>query len=151
MHNLTIAELVKGLQSKEFTSVELTQHFLDRIASLDPAYNAVITVTAEQALKAAAAADQVGHGRLTHRHHGTGVREHDQEHQAQTKRAKFHEQQTCTDQRHAGTVSKQLDALACMVTQPTPNIGRQDARQGLNSREQANRGDRKPQGLEPQR
>ena len=58
MHNLTIAELVKGLQSKEFTSVELTQHFLDRIASLDPAYNAVITVTAEQALKAAAAADQ---------------------------------------------------------------------------------------------
>ena len=58
MHNLTIAELVKGLQSKEFTSVELTQHFLDRIASLDPAYNAVITVTAEQALQAAAAADQ---------------------------------------------------------------------------------------------
>ena len=58
MHNLTIAELVKGLQSKEFTSVELTQHFLDRIGSLDSAYNAVITVTAEQALKAAAAADQ---------------------------------------------------------------------------------------------
>ena len=58
MHNLTIAELVKGLQSKKFTSVELTQHFLDRISSLNPAYNAVITVTAEQALKAAAAADQ---------------------------------------------------------------------------------------------
>ena len=58
MHNLTIAELVKGLQSKEFTSVELTQHFLDRIAASTPAYNAVITVTAEQALQAAAAADQ---------------------------------------------------------------------------------------------
>ena len=58
MHNLTIAELVQGLQSKEFTSVEVTQHFLGRIAKLNPDYNAVITVTAEQALKAAAAADQ---------------------------------------------------------------------------------------------
>ena len=58
MHNLTIAELVKGLRNKEFTSVELTQHFLDRIASLDPAYNSVMTVTAEQALAAAAAADE---------------------------------------------------------------------------------------------
>ena len=57
MHNLTIAELIKGLQSKEFSSVELTQYFLDRIGNLNPAYNAVITVTAEQALKAAAAAD----------------------------------------------------------------------------------------------
>jgi aspartyl-tRNA(Asn)/glutamyl-tRNA(Gln) amidotransferase subunit A len=43
MHNLTIAELVKGLQSKEFSSVELTQHFLARIAKLDPHYNSVIT------------------------------------------------------------------------------------------------------------
>ena len=57
MHNLTIAELIKGLQSKEFSSVELTQYFLNRIGSLNPAYNAVITVTAEQALKAAAEAD----------------------------------------------------------------------------------------------
>ena len=57
MHNLTIAELVTGLQSKEFSSVELTQHFLARIAKLDPSYNALITVTADQALKAAAAAD----------------------------------------------------------------------------------------------
>ena len=58
MHNLTIAELIKGLQSKEFTSVELTQHFLARIAALNSGYNAVITITADQALKAAAAADQ---------------------------------------------------------------------------------------------
>ena len=29
MYNLTIAELVRGLQSKAFSSVELTQHFLD--------------------------------------------------------------------------------------------------------------------------
>ena len=58
MHNLTIAELVKGLQSKEFSSIELTQHFLDRIMTLNPAYNAVITITAENALKTAAVADK---------------------------------------------------------------------------------------------
>mgnify|MGYP000082371119 CR=1 FL=1 len=58
MHNLTIAELVKGLQDKAFSSVELTQHFLARIAKLDANYNAVITVTADQALKAAVAADK---------------------------------------------------------------------------------------------
>jgi aspartyl-tRNA(Asn)/glutamyl-tRNA(Gln) amidotransferase subunit A len=58
MHNLSIAELVTGLQSKAFSSVELTQHFLDRIAELNPGYNAVITVTADQALQAAAAADK---------------------------------------------------------------------------------------------
>ena len=58
MYNLTIAELVRELQSKAFSSVELTQHFLDRIAALNPDYNAVITVTADQALKAAIAADK---------------------------------------------------------------------------------------------
>ena len=58
MHNITIAELVAGLRSKTFTSVELTQHFLARIANLNADYNAVITVTAEQALAAAAAADK---------------------------------------------------------------------------------------------
>jgi aspartyl-tRNA(Asn)/glutamyl-tRNA(Gln) amidotransferase subunit A len=58
MYNLTIAELIKGLQSKAFSSVELTEHFLERIARLNPEYNAVITLTAEQALKAAAAADK---------------------------------------------------------------------------------------------
>ena len=58
MRNLTIAELVAGLRSKTFTSVELTQHFLARIANLNADYNAVITVTAEQALAAAAAADK---------------------------------------------------------------------------------------------
>ena len=58
MHNYTIARLIKGLQNKEFSSVELTQHFLDRISQLNDDYNAVITVTSEQALSAAALADQ---------------------------------------------------------------------------------------------
>jgi Asp-tRNA(Asn)/Glu-tRNA(Gln) amidotransferase A subunit family amidase len=58
MHNYTIAELVKGLQSKKFSSVELTQHFLSRINRFNGQYNAVITVTADQALQAAYLADQ---------------------------------------------------------------------------------------------
>ena len=58
MHNYTIAKLIKGLQKKEFSSVELTQHFLDRISQLNDDYNAVITVTSERALSAAALADQ---------------------------------------------------------------------------------------------
>ena len=58
MHNYTIAELIKGLQNKEFSSVELTQHFLDRISQLNDNYNAVITITGEQALTAAALADK---------------------------------------------------------------------------------------------
>ena len=58
MHNYTIAQLIKGLQNKEFSSVELTQHFLDRISQLNDDYNAVITVTREQALSAAVLADQ---------------------------------------------------------------------------------------------
>ena len=58
MHNLTISELIKGLQNKEFSSVELTQHFLERIRQINDQFNAVITVTAAQALKAAALADE---------------------------------------------------------------------------------------------
>ncbi len=57
MHNRTIAELINGLRNKEFTSVELTRHYLDRIARLDERYNSFITVTPEIALQQAAAAD----------------------------------------------------------------------------------------------
>lgn len=58
MHNLTIAEISEKLHTKEFSSTEITQHFLDRIQRLDPNYNSFITVTAEQALQQAAAADE---------------------------------------------------------------------------------------------
>ena len=57
MHNLTLTELAAGLRSKDFSSVELTQTYLDRIqrhASL----NAFITVPEERALDQARAADQ---------------------------------------------------------------------------------------------
>jgi len=58
MHHFTVAELIQGLRRKDFSSVELTQHYLDRIARLDPIYNSYITVAAEQALAQAAEADQ---------------------------------------------------------------------------------------------
>lgn len=57
MHNKTIAQLSAALQAGEISSVELTQHFLDRIQRFNGDVNAYITVTAEQALAAAAAAD----------------------------------------------------------------------------------------------
>ncbi|MDE2148813.1 MAG: Asp-tRNA(Asn)/Glu-tRNA(Gln) amidotransferase subunit GatA [Gammaproteobacteria bacterium] len=57
MHRLTIKELSAGLRAKKFSARELTQHFLDRIARLDSRLNAYITVTAEQALAQAQAAD----------------------------------------------------------------------------------------------
>ncbi|MGR9116822.1 MAG: Asp-tRNA(Asn)/Glu-tRNA(Gln) amidotransferase subunit GatA [Gammaproteobacteria bacterium] len=56
MHNQTIAELAKGLRSGEFSSVELTQAFLARIER-NQTLNCYITVTAEQALAQAQAAD----------------------------------------------------------------------------------------------
>ena len=55
MHTLSVAELSKSLENKEFSSVELTQHYLDRISSSD--LNAFITVTDELALSQARAAD----------------------------------------------------------------------------------------------
>ncbi|WP_041522493.1 Asp-tRNA(Asn)/Glu-tRNA(Gln) amidotransferase subunit GatA [Gilvimarinus agarilyticus] len=58
MHTKTIAQLGKALRSKEITSVELTQHYLDRIAELDSRYNSFITVTPEIALAQAKAADE---------------------------------------------------------------------------------------------
>ena len=58
MHQFTIAELIKGLRNKDFSSAEVTQHYLDRIARLDKTYNSYITVTNEIALQQAAAADK---------------------------------------------------------------------------------------------
>jgi aspartyl-tRNA(Asn)/glutamyl-tRNA(Gln) amidotransferase subunit A len=53
----TVAGLAAALAAKQVSSVEVTQHFLDAIARANPDLNAYITVTAEQALAAAAAAD----------------------------------------------------------------------------------------------
>jgi aspartyl-tRNA(Asn)/glutamyl-tRNA(Gln) amidotransferase subunit A len=57
MHKLTVADIMAGLRDKTFSSVELTEHYLQRIERLDSRFNSFITVTAEQALAQARAAD----------------------------------------------------------------------------------------------
>ena len=58
MHNLSIGELGERLDKRQISSVELTRHFLARIELLNPTLNAVITLTAAQALAEAEAADR---------------------------------------------------------------------------------------------
>ncbi|HEY0975760.1 MAG TPA: Asp-tRNA(Asn)/Glu-tRNA(Gln) amidotransferase subunit GatA [Solimonas sp.] len=57
MHTLSIQELSAGLKAKKFSSRELTQHYLKRIDAHDQGLNSFITVTPEQALAQADAAD----------------------------------------------------------------------------------------------
>src|SRR5918994_147925 len=59
LHRLTLAELNEGLRARHFSSVELARHFLARIERFNPALNAFITVTGEQALAAAQKADEL--------------------------------------------------------------------------------------------
>src|SRR5580698_1807690 len=58
MHNLFIGELAERLAKRQISSVELTRHLLSRIERLNPALNAFVTLTAENALADAAAADR---------------------------------------------------------------------------------------------
>jgi aspartyl-tRNA(Asn)/glutamyl-tRNA(Gln) amidotransferase subunit A len=58
LHNLSIGELRERLDKRQISSVELTRHFLARIELLNPTLNAVITLTAPQALRDAAEADR---------------------------------------------------------------------------------------------
>ncbi|MDP9014920.1 MAG: Asp-tRNA(Asn)/Glu-tRNA(Gln) amidotransferase subunit GatA [Pseudomonadota bacterium] len=57
MHNLSLGQLAEHLATRQLSSVDLTRHFLARIERLNPALNAVITLTADAALAAATAAD----------------------------------------------------------------------------------------------
>ncbi len=54
---LTIAQAQAGLEGGEFTSVDLTRAYLNRIEKLDGTINAYLLVTAEKALEQARAAD----------------------------------------------------------------------------------------------
>ncbi|HBD12296.1 MAG TPA: Asp-tRNA(Asn)/Glu-tRNA(Gln) amidotransferase GatCAB subunit A [Porticoccaceae bacterium] len=58
MHQKTLAELREGLIKREFSSVEVTQHFLERIARLDERFNCFISVTEDAALARAREADK---------------------------------------------------------------------------------------------
>lgn len=57
MHTKTLAELSRALHRREVSSTELTQDFLARIKQHNGTLNAYITVTEEQALEQARAAD----------------------------------------------------------------------------------------------
>ncbi|SIQ01527.1 Asp-tRNA(Asn)/Glu-tRNA(Gln) amidotransferase subunit GatA [Marinobacterium stanieri] len=58
MFDKTLAELAQGLERGDYSSTELTQAYLQRINALDSQYNSFITVTEEQALAQAKAADE---------------------------------------------------------------------------------------------
>ncbi len=58
MHQHTITQLIKGLRQKDFSSTELTRHFIERIKKHDTQVNSFITVTEERALSQALAADE---------------------------------------------------------------------------------------------
>ncbi|MDN6871279.1 aspartyl/glutamyl-tRNA(Asn/Gln) amidotransferase subunit A [Pseudomonas citronellolis] len=58
LHQLTLAEVARGLADKQFSAEELTRALLSRIEQLDPQLNSFISVTAEQAVAQAKAADQ---------------------------------------------------------------------------------------------
>ncbi len=57
MIDASLRQLSQALAAKQVSSVELTQLFLDRIARLNPALNAFVTVDAEKSLNSARAAD----------------------------------------------------------------------------------------------
>lgn len=56
--NLSLTDAKKGLASKDFSAVELTQAYLDRIEQKETDINAFVTITKEQALKDAADSDK---------------------------------------------------------------------------------------------
>lgn len=58
MHTKTLAELVAGLKAAEYSSVELTQYYINRIKTHDKSLNSFITVTETEALAQAELADK---------------------------------------------------------------------------------------------
>jgi aspartyl-tRNA(Asn)/glutamyl-tRNA(Gln) amidotransferase subunit A len=58
MYRKTLAQLSEALRARDFSSVELVRGFLDRIEAHQQTLNSMITITREQALAAAQAADR---------------------------------------------------------------------------------------------
>lgn len=59
IHTLSLKAHIDGLANGDFSSVELTQYYLDRINQFDSSINSFITQTGEQALAQAKAADEL--------------------------------------------------------------------------------------------
>jgi len=58
LHTQTLTELAAGLEQGDFTSVELTEALLDRIALHNGKLNAFVTISTDEALASAARADE---------------------------------------------------------------------------------------------
>ena len=59
LHHLSTEQLITGLQDKQFSSLELTEHYLKRIEALDSKVNSFITHTSDTARAQARAADNM--------------------------------------------------------------------------------------------
>lgn len=59
LHLLSTQQLITGLQDKQFSSLELTDHYIKRINALDGKINSFITHTSETARAQAQAADEM--------------------------------------------------------------------------------------------
>ncbi|HAR75110.1 MAG TPA: Asp-tRNA(Asn)/Glu-tRNA(Gln) amidotransferase GatCAB subunit A, partial [Psychrobacter sp.] len=59
LHLLSTQQLITGLQDKQFSSAELTDHYIKRINALDGKINSFITYTSETARTQAKAADEM--------------------------------------------------------------------------------------------
>lgn len=57
LHRLSVREITEGLAASKFSSRELTEHYLQRIEKIDARVQSYVTVTTEQALAQADAAD----------------------------------------------------------------------------------------------
>jgi amidase len=68
LHSLSAVQLRDVLRGGQASAVEAAEHFLDRIGQRNPLLGAFITVTAEQAIEQARAADgaRAGGPRSTH-------------------------------------------------------------------------------------
>lgn len=53
LYQLSIREKLQGLEDSSFSSIELTQSYLDRIERIDPGINSYITITQNEALEQA--------------------------------------------------------------------------------------------------
>jgi len=57
-HTLGITELAEGVRTGRFTSVAITEHFIERIERLNPTLNAVVVFRPDQAREQARLADE---------------------------------------------------------------------------------------------
>ncbi len=58
MHDKTLAQLADDLAARRVSATELTEHYLERVERFDAQLNAFVTVTRDEALAQAAAADK---------------------------------------------------------------------------------------------